>query len=73
VACSHNHNIACAAAVQVPDVSLKEYCRLMESHVTMYVHLEIGIALRLEAVQQQPEAAGQATAVDGAGERQRVW
>jgi hypothetical protein len=59
--------------VQVPDVGLKEYCRLMESHVPMYAHLEIGIALGLEPVQQQPEAAGQAAAVDDAGERQRVW
>jgi hypothetical protein len=54
--------------VQVADVGLKEYRRLMESHVPMYAHLEIGIALGLEALQQQPEAGGQATAVDDAGE-----
>ncbi|WIA20979.1 hypothetical protein OEZ85_005316 [Tetradesmus obliquus] len=52
---------------QAPDVRLKEYRRLMESHVPMYAHLEIGIALGLEAGQQQPEAAGPATAVDDAG------
>jgi hypothetical protein len=57
----------------VPDFGLKEYRRLMESHVPMYAHLEIGIALGLEAVQQQPEAAGQATAVDDAGGAQPVW
>lgn len=58
--------------VQVPDVRLKEYRRLMESHVPMYAHLEIGIALGLEAGQQQPEAAGPATAMDDTGERQHV-
>lgn len=57
-------------AAQVPDAGLKEYWRLMEPHVAMNAHLEIGIALGLEAVQQQPEAVGQATAVDGACELQ---
>jgi hypothetical protein len=62
--------------VQVPDAGLKEYRRLMESHVPMYAHLEIGIALGLGAAASGCNSSlmqlGQAAAADDAGERNHI-